>query len=195
MTKEGTAEKYELYTLSLWLFFVLLFITNLEIPVCFGEGCEFIGLWDLVRKNIVATVSFFFLLMGALFYWKFEYKTQGATSIPVEISNVEDVNYEHLTFLTTYIIPFISLDLAKPGYPIALAVLLVVTGIMFVKTDKFYANPSLAVLGYRLYSAQVRKRTGVTVKAVIITKARLQEGSTIEYLVLGERVFYAKARE
>ena len=66
---------------------------------------------------------------------------------------------------------------------------------MFVKTDKFYANPSLAVLGYRLYSAQVRKRTGVTVKAVIITKARLQEGSTIEYLVLGERVLYAKARE
>ena len=95
----------------------------------------------------------------------------------------------------TYIIPFISLDLSKPGYPIALAVLLIVTGIMFVKTDKFYANPSLAVLGYKLYSAQVSKRTGTTVKAIIITKDRLHHGSKIEYLELDERVFYAKSKE
>lgn len=195
MSTNSTIEKYELYTLSLWLFFLLLFITNFEVPVCFDQDCEFIGFWQLVSTNIVATVSLCVLLLGMVFYWKFEFKTKGATSIPVEISNVEDVNYEHLTFLTTYIIPFISLDLSKPGYPIALAVLLIVTGIMFVKTDKFYANPSLAVLGYKLYSAQVSKRTGTTVKAIIITKDRLHHGSKIEYLELDERVFYAKSKE
>ena len=195
MNTHSTVEKYELYTLSLWLFFLLLLITNLDTPVCIGQGCKFIGFWELLRTNIVPTVSLCILLLGSVFYWKFEFKTRGATSNPVEISNVEDVNYEHLTFLTTYIIPFISLDLAKPGYPIALAVLLIVTGIMFVKTEKFYANPSLAVLGYKLYSAQVKKRTGEKIKVVIITKDRLNDRSMIEYLELDERVYYAKARE
>lgn len=195
MKTQGSTEKYELYTLSLWLFFLLLFITNIDVPVCFGQDCEFIGFWELIRTNKFATASLMMLVLGAVFYWKFEYKIQGSTSIPVEITQVEDVNYEHLTFLTTYIIPFISLDLSKPGYPIALAVLLVVTGVMFVKTDKFYANPSLAVLGYKLYSAQIKKRTGKTSKVVIITRDGLQENSKIEYLELDERVYYAKARE
>lgn len=195
MKTQGSTEKYELYTLSLWLFFLLLLITNIDLPVCFGQGCEFIGFWELIQTNKFATASLLMLVLGGVFYWKFEYKIQGSTSIPVEITQVEDVNYEHLTFLTTYIIPFISLDLSKPGYPIALAVLLVVTGIMFVKTDKFYANPSLAVLGYRLYSGQVKKRTGKTSKVVIITKDRLHEGCKIQYLELDERVYYAKARE
>jgi hypothetical protein len=99
------------------------------------------------------------------YYWRFDYKIAGSMSIPVTIVSVEDINYEHLTFLTTYIIPLICFNLTSARYLIALGFLLIVIGAIYVKTDKFYANPTLAILGFRLYSAVVRKRTGDEVTA------------------------------
>ena len=127
-----------------------------------------------------------------LYYFRFDYKISGSTSIPVEVSSVKDLNYEHLTFLTTYIIPLVCIDLASGRYIIVLLILLVVIGIIYVKTDKFYANPSLSLLGFRLYSATVATRTGSEVEVILITKSRLSNGSKIRYLALDDRVFFAK---
>ncbi|HWU97027.1 MAG TPA: anti-phage protein KwaA, partial [Oxalicibacterium sp.] len=103
-----------------------------------------------------------------------------------------DINYEHLTFLTTYIIPLICFNLTSERYLIALALLLVVIGIIYVRTDKFYANPTLAVLGFRLYSAKVTRRTGEQVKVTLITKDHIKEGDKITFLELDGCVYYAK---
>ena len=188
-------EKFELYILSLWLLFLLIIVVTLDIPICIGDSCVFIGFNEIVRRNVVPIIALLFVLIGVLYYLRFDYKIAGSKSIPVTINSVEDINYEHLTFLTTYIIPLICFNLTSERYLIALGLLLVVIGVIYVKTDKFYANPTLAILGFRIYSAMVTRRTGDEVKVVLVTKDHLQDGCQIQFLELDERVYYAKGKK
>jgi hypothetical protein len=192
MHPNRTVEKFELYIVSLWLLFLLMIVITIDIPICFKSECGFIGLDALASRNIVPVIALVFVGLGALYYFRFNYKISGSQSIPVEVSAVEDINYEHLTFLTTYIIPLICFNLTSERYLVALGLLLIVIGIIYVRTDKFYANPTLAVLGFRLYSAKVKRRTGEEVKVTLISKDRIKNGTKIRFLELDERVYYAK---
>lgn len=53
----------------------------------------------------------------------------GVTNPPYEIESIKNENYEYLTFLTTYIIPLICIDLTKIRYVFVPGVLLVLIGI------------------------------------------------------------------
>lgn len=192
MNNNRTIEKFELYILSLWFLFLLIIVVTIDIPIYLNRDYAFIGISNLLKQNVVPSIALILLMMGILYYYRFDYKISGSKSIPVEISSVEDLNYEHLTFLTTYIIPLICFNLTSVRYIIALGLLLAVIGIIYVKTDKFYANPTLAILGFRLYSVTVTRRTGEKVKVILITKDRLQEGSLIQFLELDSRVYFAK---
>ena len=192
MSPNRTVEKFELYILSLWLLFLLIIIITIDVPICFQPDCRFIGLKALAIRNVVPAIALLFVGLGVLYYLRFNYKISGSTSIPVEVSAVEDLNYEHLTFLTTYIVPLICFNLTSERYLIALCLLLVVIGVIYVRTDKFYANPTLAVLGFRLYSVKLTRRTGEEVKVTLITKDFIKAGDKIRFLELDGRVYYAK---
>jgi hypothetical protein len=192
MNPNRTVEKFELYILSLWLLFLLIIVVTVDVPICFQPDCSFIGLKALATRNVVPAIALLLVGLGALYYLRFNYKIAGSKSIPVEVFSVEDINYEHLTFLTTYIIPLICFNLTSERYLFALALLLVVIGVIYVRTDKFYANPTLAVLGFRLYSAKVTHRTGEEVKVTLITKDLIKDGDKIRFLELDSRVYYAK---
>lgn len=192
MNTNRTIEKFELYILSLWLLFLLIIIVTIDVPICFQPECSFIGLKALALRNVVPAIALLLVGLGALYYLRFNYKIAGSKSIPVEVSSVEDINYEHLTFLTTYIIPLICFNLTSERYLIALGLLLVVIGVIYVRTDKFYANPTLAVLGFRLYSVKLTRRTGEEVKVTLITRDQIKDGDQIRFLELDNRVYYAR---
>lgn len=184
--------KFELYIVSLWLLFLLIIVITIDPEIYTGDSQVFIGWGAMFRKNLASVISSLFLLYGIFCYAAFNYRISGSMSIPLGISSVKNIEYEHLTFLMTYIVPLACLDLAAPRYIAVLAVLLVTIGFLYVKTDKFYANPSLALLGFRLYSANVTKRTGESVEAVIITKDRLSDGTQIRTIELDHAVYFAK---
>ena len=184
--------KFELYIVSLWFLFLLIIVITVDISLCFGESCEFIGLSNILRKNIVSIISFVFVVIGAVFYFRFDYRISGSKKLPAKITKIEDLNYEHLTFLTTYIIPLICFNLTSTRYLFALAFLLIVIGVIYVKTDKFYANPTLAVLGFRLYRVTINTRTGIKEDIVVITKDRLSEADQMTMLDLDKKVYFAR---
>lgn len=188
MKFDETLQKFELYILSLWLLFFLIIVVSVQVPVCIGEGCKFIGWKEVISQNVISIISFLFLMSGFFFYFRFNYRVSGSQNLPVEIIEIEDLNYEHLTFLTTYIIPLICFNLTSYRYAFALAILLVIIGIIYVKTDKFYANPTLAVLGYRLYKVTVKTRTSLKEHIIVITKDRLTKSDQIRTLNLDEKV-------
>lgn len=185
-------KKFELYIVSLWLLFFLIIVVTVDMPYCWGDNCSFIGFKELFSKNILPTISLFFILLGVLFSLRFDYRLNGSKKIPSEVTEVEDYNYEHLTFLTTYIIPLICFNLASTRYVIALGILLFVIGIIYVRTDKFYANPTLAVLGYRLYKINLKTRSGQKEKIILITKDRIALNDQIHTLSLDDKVYFAR---
>ncbi|MEZ2727398.1 anti-phage protein KwaA [Pseudomonas putida] len=192
MRTHESGEKFELYILSLWFLFLLIIVVTIDVPFCYGDNCKFIGILPLIQKNIVSIIALLFLAFGTLFYLRFDYRIAGSKSIAAKIVKIEDVNYEHLTFLTTYIIPLICFNLTSTRYLLALGLLLVIIGIIYIKTDKFYANPTLAVLGFRVYKVTLETRLGLKENLVVISKERLTEGDNINRLSLDEKVYFAR---
>lgn len=192
MRISGSGEKFELYILSLWFLFLLIIVITIDVPFCYGEDCKFIGLASLLQRNIISVIAFGFLAFGTLYYFRFDYRVAGSKSIAARVVKIEDVNYEHLTFLTTYIIPLICFNLTSFRYLLALGILLFVIGVIYVKTDKFYANPTLAVLGFRVYKVNLQTRLGLVEGVVVISKERLAEGDQVSRLGLDDKVYFVR---
>ncbi len=185
--------KIGMYILSLWLLFVFIFIITIDIPICFGSECKFIGLDNLLSRNVVPIISLFFCILGFLSLWYFKYKLQDTTHIPFGIANIKSLNYEHLTFLATYIIPLISFNFDSVKYLLVLSLLLIVMGAIYIKTDLFYANPSLALIGFQIYQVEGNFKNNTSKNdIVVISLDKLHSGDKVSYLKLDDRVYYGR---
>lgn len=185
--------KAGLYVISLWLLFLLVIIITARIPICWGEGCEFIGFSELDSAIIVPIVCLFCLFWGIYEFRKFSFDIKGSKNLPFKLVKVEGINYEHLTFLATYIIPLVTFDFESTRYLIVLALLLIFMGIIYIKTDLFYANPSLALLGFHIYKADGEFKNNQTRHdIVIITRSKLKNSDRVSYIKLDERIYYGE---
>ena len=185
--------KVGLYILSLWLLFLFITVLTIDIPIYFGVDTEFIGIFPLLSQNIVAFTSIVLLFVGIGVFRYFRFILKGSTHIPFEITKVESINYEHLTFLATYIVPLICFDLESTRYLIILVLLLVSMGMIYIKTDLFYANPSLALLGFHIYKVDGnfkvnRQKQGI----ILLSRSRLTQNQKVKYIKLDDRIFYVK---
>ncbi len=184
--------KIGLFFLSLWLLFLLIIVITAEIPLCFEENCEFVGWSFLLKTNIISLFCIFALIIGFISFWDFNRQISGTPELSFVITEIENINYEHLTFLTTYIIPFVCFQFNNLRYTVNLIIILMVIGLIYIRTDLFYANPTLAILGFRIYKISGKFRDGkIRTERILITKNKLEIGDRIEYFKLDERIYYA----
>lgn len=159
------------------------------------KSCEFIGFSQLFFNNIVPLICLILLSLGVVGFFVFDFKVKGSHELPFSLSQVESINYEHLTFLATYIIPLISIDFDKPQSPYIFFGLIIVMGAIYVRTDLFYANPSLALLGFKIYKANGNFRNNETKNGIIlIAKKNLSDGMRVSYIKLDERIYYVEGK-
>lgn len=159
--------------------------------MCWGEGCEFIGVSNFHSGIIVPIICFVCLVWGGYEFKKFEFDIKGSPDLPFRLIKVESINYEHLTFLATYIIPLVTFNFESTRYLIVLALLLIFMGIIYIKTDLFYANPSLALLGFHIYRADGEFKTNeVRNNIIIITRCKLKAPERVSYIKLDDRIYY-----
>lgn len=184
--------KIKLYIISLWLLFFLIIIITIDIPICFSGSCTFIGIIQLIKLNVIPLVSFIMVVLGILFYSGFKYTLNGSLKNPTTVSNVENINFEHLTFLTTYIIPLICFDLSSIKYATVMLILLVIIGVIYVKTDLFYSNPSLAILGYHIYRVEANFDSKESSSVIIISRDKIISGDMIQHIALDDKIYYAR---
>lgn len=188
----NTRRKVDLYLLSLGLLFIFFIIINVDIPLCFGESCSFIGWKNLLTSNSISIVSLTLLGYCVFAYKRFDFDLKGATELPFEIKKIESVNFEHLTFLATYVVPLISFDFGSNRQMIVLVLLLIVMGVIYLKTDLFYANPSLALLGFQIYKADGSFKNGNREGLILIARERLNQNQKVSYIRLDDRIYYVR---
>lgn len=184
--------KINLYILSLGLLFAFFIIITIQFPDE-NFNIEELQCWkEILISNIISIICFIMLIYCYFAYKKFEFDLKGTTDIPFTVTKIESINYEHLTFLATYIIPLISFDFESVRQMIVLGLLLVVMGVIYIKTDLFYANPSLALLGFYIYKANGSFKNGIRDDIVIISREKLIIGQKVSYIKLDDRIYYAK---
>ncbi|AFK05513.1 hypothetical protein Emtol_0243 (plasmid) [Emticicia oligotrophica DSM 17448] len=179
-------KKIQLYVISLWLLFFLVAVKEF-VFISWQLSFTFEGLLTFLKPNIIALIAISFSLLGLFFYARFEYFLKGATKLPKKITKIEDQSYEHLTFLTTYIIPFLRVKLEGKDLVVTI-LLLIIIGAIFIKTNLFYKNPTLALLGYKLYKVDTEKNTGL----IFISKENLKLGDSVHHIFLSDNVYFVK---
>lgn len=187
-----TRRKIDLYILSLGLLFVFILIMTVKFPEGVIDLHHFSSWTRFFSLNIFPSIIFLCLLYAVFAYFRFDFDLKGATDIPFEVTKVEGINYEHLTFLATYVIPLISFEFSSARQLAVFVLLLLVMGVIYIKTDLFYANPSLALLGFQIYRANGSFKVGNRENIILISKCKLVENQKLRYIKLDERIYYVK---
>lgn len=186
--KVGIALKAGMYLLSLWLLFLLILVNKVDIPICFE--CSLANkneLLVILKCNILPAICIILLLVSLLFHFWFKYLINGAKVGPYRIINVESKGSEHLVFLATYVIPLVGFSLENSRQIINLIITLIIIGVIYVKTNLFYANPTLSLLGFRVYEAELQGG-----RMILISNDELNDNDVINYIVLDRKTFFAK---
>ena len=173
---KNTKRKIDLYILSLALLFIFFIIITVKLPNDFFPINGHASWRELLISNPITLICLVMLGYCIFAYKRFDFDLQGTTDIPFEIKKIHSINYEHLTFLATYVVPLISFDFGSGRQMIVLVLLLVAMGAIYIKTDLFYANPSLALLGFHIYEADGNFKNGDRSGIVLISRVRLGAG-------------------
>lgn len=177
--------KIQMYLVSLCLLFVLIIPISFKIPDNIKDWIE----W--CKINILTIICLFILGIIVLLIKQLEYRWGGTKELPVTVTKVKCENFEYLTFLTTYIIPLVCIEMDNFRYIIVLFLLLIIIGIIFVKSDFYLGNPTLALLGYKLYTIQYIK-DGITREKLVITKDKIQEDDLVEFITFDKNTWYVR---
>ena len=88
----------------------------------------------------------------------------------------------------------LEIDFEDIRYVIVLIILLTIIGVIFVKMDLYYGNPTLALLGYKIYRATL-KGIDAPDGVILITKSKLTKGKSIKWIPLDKYLWVAKERK
>jgi hypothetical protein len=184
----GNLLKIGMYLLSLWLLFILIIVNKIAVPVCihcqWANGAELLA---LAKNNFLPIVCVVLLFISAGFYLYFKRLIEESKDGPFEVQELENKNAENLVFLATYVIPLIGFGLETARQVADLAITLVVLAGIYVRTNLFYANPTLSLLGFKVYSAKI----GGSV-IILISREEIEVGGSINTLPLDRNVYFAK---
>lgn len=157
--------KVQLYIISLWFLWLLIFINKVKLLV---QGPS--GVWyllsgrALLQANVVSLVAVVMMILAYVFYREFKYDVvEPAGGLAMKVVSVEGIEYEALSFLVTFIIPLacIDVDFNVNGdfgrSLIFLFVTLFVIGMIYVRTNMFHTNPTLALWGFKVYKVTIAK--------------------------------------
>ena len=182
--------KLSLYCISLWLLMFMLIVLKFDVSA-FDMGFNLQICIEFISNNIFSIIYLVIILLGVVGYVYFTDRLKDAKRLPVEIEECESVNYENLSFLATYIIPLVCFPMNTDREMFVLFAVIAFIGCIFVKTNLYYTNPSLVLLGFNVYSVKCKNESGFG-HGIVIVKGRLEEKDTIKYMSLSDNVYFVR---
>ena len=188
--------KIGFYLLSMIFFFIIVMILGTNIPICFNEGAKFIGFKECITNIgiMIPVVCLLFITYTIFFLLMLKHKIKKDPLGPVRIDKIENVNSEIMAFIGTYFIPLMSFDFTNHWtYLLVFVLLFVLIGIIYIKSDIYYINPTLLIFGFRIY-----KISGIfenkTFERTVIIHGLLKVNDEILYLDIDPNTAYVKKK-
>jgi len=183
-----TKYKIGLYIVSLVLLFVSIIIKTYN-----HVSFTFCGSWSCIKEylllNIPSLICVFFILIGYGVYKLYFKELDGDFASSKTIKSVENISNNHLSFLATYILPFVTFDFVGFRNWFLFLFMIVVIGIIYVKTNFFYTNPTLSLFGVYVYYIAF---DGDENKIIAISRKKLKQGEVISRRWIDENIYFVK---
>ena len=182
--------KLSLYCISLWILMFMLIVLKIDVSMI-NKKMKLHTIGEFFHSNIFSIVCICIILVGLIGYVYFRDCLNNAKRIPVEIEECESVNYENLSFLATYIIPLVCFPMKSDREIFVLFAVITIIGCIFVKTNLYYTNPSLVLMGFNVYSVKC-KNGGAFKNGIVIVKGKLKVKDIIKYMSLSDNVYFVR---
>ena len=177
-----------LFFISYLPLFVILFIQNVRVTDSVGKTPA----WrTILAMNVVPAVFLLLSLLSIFAYFIiFYFISRYGFKTPEKVLKVKNTGIEYLSYLGTYIIPFIGMRFDTTNNTIATWVLIGVIAFIYPKTNLIYANPTLALFGFNIYKVTLQRDPDEEV--VIITRQSIKKNASYRFKDLADDIFFAK---
>lgn len=191
--------KTKLMVLSLSPLALLTIIRNFSFVSKDSDG-NALGLNNFVSTNIILLIVLVTCLIWVVFAivyfisfcaFKWSDKKSGYT-----IKSVVDKEDASLNFFLTLIIPLLVDDVASIQGALTFVSIVILICFLLYRTSLFYANPVLALLGYRVYTFNFVNNSDFGDKVCIgLSKGKIKDSVSIEYKKITKKVLYVRRME
>lgn len=188
--------KFKLMIQSLSPLALLTIIRNFSFVTTTCVGFT-LGLKDFILENIILLIVLLFCLiwviLALVFFISFGAFKWNDKEGGYEICSVVEKEDAGLNFFITLIIPLLLDDVNTLQGALSSAIVVLLICILLYKTNLFYANPVLALLGYRVYEFSFKQNEKYGDKQLVgLCKGKLTENRSVEYKRITDKVIYIK---
>lgn len=175
----------------MWLLALIVIILSLNLPMEFGWDSHFIGFKEMIIHPCLTVIFLIIFLLGIYYYFILTRgRLTGTQQFSVEIVEISSKQSDPLAFLASYFVPLVSFQLDIPSHEIVLVLLFIIIGVMYVKGGLFHMNPTLLLLGFKMYEVEYAKGAGNR-HVVAISKSTLIKGDRIKHIKLSNDIWFA----
>lgn len=108
---------------------------------------------------------------------------------PVTLEEVRRQDNESMSYIVTYLLPFISIGFSSWRQGVALAIFFLMLGFLYVNSNMIHINPMLNAFRYHLYEITL---SDGSVRTLIARRRRVHRGSTIRVVQVGDDLVIEK---
>jgi hypothetical protein len=135
-----------------------------------------------VSLGIIAVLS----VSGLIVFLKFAHKLQPG---PLIVTSVKSRDGDVMSYIVTYLLPFLAIKLSDKMDVASLGLLLLVVGILYVNSNLIHTNPILSMMGYHLFEIEDAEKKTTT---LICKRSYVKIGSEINVVSVGDYVLLEK---
>ncbi len=141
----------------------------------------------LIVLSVFGTFGFFIFLKNV----DRRCTTSGRT---IKVVDIENKNSESISYLFTYVIPFVFQDLSTLTNVVSISILLMVTCLIYINSSMILINPTIS-MKYTLYQVTYLDiESNKTRSGMILTASRyLEEDDLLSIEDVGPKLFYAQS--
>lgn len=184
--------KVGFYLLSMFFFIVIVMILGTDIPVYLGKDWEFIGLCAFLRKGVAipAICGILILLNIPFLMWLYKW-TKGTRIGPVTEAKFQNVSSNVMSFVASYFFPLVSFNIGTTWrHVVVLTLLFIIIGIIYIKADIYYCNPTLLIFGFRTYIAEGKFGKDGFNKTIIVW-GKMSDGDSFKFIPIDNNTCFA----
>lgn len=182
------------YKIGLYIVSLILLFVSIIIKTYYQASFQLCNSWECVMEyakyNIPTIICLFFIFLGLIIYKLYFKELNGEFAHSKTIKSVENISNNHLSFLATYILPFVTFDFNDERNWIILIFMLVVIGIIYVKANFFYTNPTLSLFGVYVYNVRFEKDESTI---IAISRKKLKPGDIVKRRLIDENIYFVKS--
>ncbi len=137
------------------------------------------------HHSIGAGIAGGFAILCLLGLFGYISKAKAINPVSLKIACLNRRDGEAMSYIVSYLLPFIALPSSNTGDLISLGIFIVVLALLYINSDMIHINPILNLMGWHIY--EIKKDSGQF--CTVISKQKIRVNQEIQVGQIGDDLF------